>query len=101
MIIVGSEGSGCDVRSIAGSRPRPVIPITRGGWRGAQEGSGVKRRALATAHGPSITPHVPLTFKQHGGRTLVVTPDGAEWGPRPRLGRQHHGQGADGGVPVE
>ena len=26
-----------------------------------------------------------MTFKKRGGRKLVVTPDGAEWAPRPRV----------------
>ena len=29
--------------------------------------------------------HIPLTFRKCGGRKLVVTPDGAEWAPRPRV----------------
>ena len=29
--------------------------------------------------------HIPLTFRKRGGRKLVVTPDGAEWAPRPRV----------------
>ena len=29
--------------------------------------------------------HIPLTFSRRGGRRLVVTPDGDEWAPRPRL----------------
>ena len=29
--------------------------------------------------------HIPLTFSRRGGRKLVVTPDGAEWAPRPRV----------------
>jgi hypothetical protein len=26
-----------------------------------------------------------MTFKKRGGRKMVVTPDGAPWGPRPRV----------------
>ena len=33
----------------------------------------------------TITVHIPLTFRKRGGRKLVVTPDGAEWAPRPRV----------------
>ena len=33
----------------------------------------------------SIAVTVPLTFRKRGGRKLVVTPDGAEWAPRPRV----------------
>jgi hypothetical protein len=33
-----------------------------------------------------ITVHIPLTFRKRGGRKLVVTPDGAAWAPRPRVG---------------
>jgi ParB-like chromosome segregation protein Spo0J len=29
--------------------------------------------------------HTLLTFRKRGGRKLVVTPDGAEWAPRPRI----------------
>jgi hypothetical protein len=32
-----------------------------------------------------ITVHIPLTFRKRGGRKLVVTPDGADWAPRPRV----------------
>jgi hypothetical protein len=28
--------------------------------------------------------HILLTFRKRGGRKRVVTPDGAEWAPRPR-----------------
>ena len=35
--------------------------------------------------GDAITIYVPMTFRKHGGRKLVVTPDGAEWAPRPRV----------------
>ena len=40
----------------------------------------VSRRDVET-----ITVHVPLTFRKRGGRKRVVTPDGAEWAPRPRV----------------
>lgn len=33
----------------------------------------------------AITVHIPMTFKKRGGRKLVVTPDGADWAPRPRI----------------
>jgi len=33
--------------------------------------------------GETITVHIPMTFRKRGGRKLVVTPDGAEWAPRP------------------
>jgi hypothetical protein len=33
----------------------------------------------------TITVRIPLTFRKRGGRKLVVTPDGAEWAPRPRV----------------
>jgi hypothetical protein len=35
--------------------------------------------------GPT-TVHILLTFRKRGARKLVVTPDGAEWAPRPRVG---------------
>jgi hypothetical protein len=38
-----------------------------------------------SADGETITVHIPLTFRKRGGRKLVVTPDGAEWAPRPRV----------------
>ena len=31
------------------------------------------------------TVHAPFVFKKRGGRKLVVTPDSAEWAPRPRV----------------
>jgi hypothetical protein len=43
------------------------------------------RRATVSADGETITVHIPLNFKKRGGRKLVVTPDGAEWAPRPRV----------------
>lgn len=33
----------------------------------------------------AITVHIPMTFRKQGGRKLVVTPDGADWTPRPRV----------------
>lgn len=42
-------------------------------------------RATASAIGESITVHIPMTFRKRGGRKLVVTPDGAEWAPPPRI----------------
>jgi hypothetical protein len=42
-------------------------------------------RATVSADGVTITVHIPLTFRKRGGRKLVVTPDGAEWAPRPRV----------------
>ena len=41
-------------------------------------------RTTISADGETITVHIPLTFRKRGGRKLVVTPDGAEWAPRPR-----------------
>jgi len=43
------------------------------------------KRATVSADGETITVHIPLTFRKRGGRKLVVTPDGAEWAPRPRV----------------
>jgi hypothetical protein len=43
------------------------------------------KRATVSADGETITVHVPMTFHKRGGRKLVVTPDGAEWAPRPRV----------------
>ncbi len=42
-------------------------------------------RATVSAGGETITVHIPLTFRKRGGRKMVVTPDGAEWAPRPRV----------------
>ena len=42
-------------------------------------------RATVSADGETITVHTLLTFRKRGGRKLVVTPDGAEWAPRPRV----------------
>ena len=43
------------------------------------------KRATVSADGATITVHIPITFRKRGGRKLVVTPDGAEWAPRPRV----------------
>jgi hypothetical protein len=42
-------------------------------------------RATIGADGETITVHVPMTFRKRGGRKRVVTPDGTEWAPRPRV----------------
>ena len=42
-------------------------------------------RATISADGETITVHIPITFRKKGGRKLVVTPDGTEWAPRPRV----------------
>ena len=42
-------------------------------------------RSTISADGETITVHIPLTFRKRGGRKRVVTPDGAEWAPRPRV----------------
>jgi len=42
-------------------------------------------RATVSADGETITVHIPMVFRKRGGRKLVVTPDGAEWAPRPRV----------------
>jgi hypothetical protein len=42
-------------------------------------------RATVSADGETITIHIPLTFQKRGGRKMLVTPDGAEWAPRPRV----------------
>jgi hypothetical protein len=49
-----------------------------------QQEGGVTR-ATISADGETITVHIPLTFRKRGGRKRVVTPDGAEWAPRPRV----------------
>ena len=45
----------------------------------------MSRSATTSRDDETITVHVPLTFRKRGGRKLVVTPDGAEWAPRPRV----------------
>jgi hypothetical protein len=42
-------------------------------------------RATISVEGETITVHIPLTFRKRGGRKLVMTPDGVEWAPRPRV----------------
>jgi hypothetical protein len=42
-------------------------------------------RAKVSDDGETITVHIPMAFRKRGGRKLVVTPDGAEWAPRPRV----------------
>ena len=42
-------------------------------------------RVTVGTDGEAITVHIPLTFRKRGGRKRVVTPDGAEWAPRPRV----------------
>lgn len=42
-------------------------------------------QATVSADGETITVHIPLMFRKRGARKLVVTPDGAEWAPRPRV----------------
>jgi hypothetical protein len=44
-----------------------------------------KQRTTVSADGETITVHIPLTFRKRGGRKMVVTLDGAEWAPRPRV----------------
>jgi hypothetical protein len=41
--------------------------------------------ATVSTDGETITVHIPMKFTKRGGRKLVVTPDGAEWAPRPRV----------------
>ena len=43
------------------------------------------KRPTVSTDGETITVHIPMTFRKRGGRKLVVTPDGAEWAPRPRV----------------
>ena len=43
------------------------------------------KQATVSAAGETIIVHIPITFRKRGGRKLVVTPDGAEWAPRPRV----------------
>ena len=45
----------------------------------------MSQRTTVAVETPTITVHIPMTFRKRGGRKLVVTPDGAEWAPRPRV----------------
>ncbi len=45
----------------------------------------MKRDVTISDDGRTITVHIPMAFRKRGGRKLVVTPDGAEWAPRPRV----------------
>jgi hypothetical protein len=45
----------------------------------------VNGQTTVALDGETITVHIPITFRKRGGRKLVVTPDGAEWAPRPRV----------------
>ena len=47
----------------------------------------MSQRTRVSAEAQTITVHIPLTFRKRGGRKVVVTPDGAEWAPRPRVDR--------------
>jgi hypothetical protein len=42
-------------------------------------------RRVTVSEDGAITVHVPLTFAKRGGRKAVITPDGSEWAPRPRV----------------
>jgi hypothetical protein len=44
----------------------------------------MSKRATASDE-QTIAVQIPMTFRRRGGRKLVVTPDGAEWAPRPRI----------------
>ena len=43
------------------------------------------KESTVSVDGETITVHIPMSFRKRGGRKLVVTPDGAEWAPRPRV----------------
>ena len=45
----------------------------------------MSRRATVSDDAQTITVHIPFAIRKRGGRKLVVTPDGAEWAPRPRV----------------
>ena len=42
-------------------------------------------RVTVSVDSETITVHIPVTFRKRGGRKLVITPDGSEWAPRPRV----------------
>jgi hypothetical protein len=42
-------------------------------------------QVIVAGDGETITIHIPMTFKKRGGRKQIVTPDGAQWAPRPRV----------------
>ena len=71
---------------------RPAVPAGRAGgtrWIGPScrsrpsDQDGQRRRSRRTTQ--TITVHIPFAIRKRGGRKLVVTPDGAEWAPRPRV----------------
>jgi hypothetical protein len=43
------------------------------------------KRVTGSSDAQTITVHIPFAIRKRGGRKLVVTPDGAEWAPRPRV----------------
>jgi hypothetical protein len=45
----------------------------------------MSKRTAVSADAQTITVDIPLTFRKRGGRKLVMTPDGADWAPRPRV----------------
>ena len=80
----GRTGGRADARR-GGAAPAERARRVGAGSGGQQEGSSMNKRATVSADGETITVHIPLTFTKRGGRKLVVTPDGAEWAPRPRV----------------
>ena len=89
-MVTSPRSSGASLSDLGLCRPELALVFGRlgtpigPGSRRQREGSGVKR-ATVSADGETITVHIPLTFRKRGGRKLVVTPDGAEWAPRPRV----------------
>jgi hypothetical protein len=45
----------------------------------------MSKRTAVSADAQTITVHIPLTFRKRGGRKLVMTPESADWAPRPRV----------------
>jgi hypothetical protein len=68
-------------------RPVPEARQSLGGRRREERRQRRRRvtRTTVSAEGETITVHIPITFRKRAGRKWVVTPDGAEWAPRPRV----------------
>ena len=45
----------------------------------------MNNRATVSGDARTITVHIPFAIRKRGGRKLVVTQDGGEWAPRPRV----------------
>jgi hypothetical protein len=74
-------------------------PSDRSAGSGGQHETSGMTQATASADGETTTVHIPITFRKRGGRKLVVTGAGTDWGAA-AASRQRHGEGVGAGVPV-